>query len=127
MSRGLNKAVLIGNVGADPDVRTTASGNRIATFSLATNRRWRDRSKTNHEQTEWHRIIAWDRLAQTAERSVRKGMRLYLEGRLEYRSWRDPRGRSRYVTEIIVQKLIPLDEPGSAVETEPPYPEWFRA
>jgi len=111
MSRSLNKAVLIGNVGADPEVRTTAGGTRVATFSLATSRRWTTRNGREHEKTEWHRVVAWDRLAEDVERFVRKGDRVYAEGRLEYRSWQDASGRTRYATEIIAQELIPLGSP----------------
>jgi single-strand DNA-binding protein len=108
MSRSLNKAVLIGNVGADPEVRTTAGGSRVASFSLATSRRWTTRDGREHEKTEWHRVVAWDRLAEDVERFVRKGDRVYAEGRLEYRTWEDASGRTRYATEIVAQELIPL-------------------
>lgn len=108
MSRSLNKAVLIGNVGADPEVRTTASGNRVASFSLATSRHWTTRDGREHEKTEWHRVVAWDRLAEEVGRFVRKGDRVYAEGRLEYRSWQDASGRTRYATEVVAQELIPL-------------------
>jgi len=116
MSRSLNKAVLIGHVGADPEVRTTAGGTRVATFSLATSRRWTTRDGREHEKTEWHRVVAWDRLAGDVERFVRKGDRVYAEGRLEYRTWEDASGRTRYATEIVAQELIPL---GSAADRSP--------
>lgn len=109
MNRSLNKAMLIGHVGADPEVRTSAGGKRVATLSLATDRRWTDRSGVSHQKTEWHRVIAWDRLADVAERFVKRGDRLFVEGRLEYRSWEDPTGRTRYATEVIADDLIPLD------------------
>lgn len=113
MSRSLNKVTLIGNVGADPEVRTTAGGSRVASFSLATSRRWTTRNGREHEKTEWHRIVAWDRLAEDVERFVRKGDRVYAEGRLEYRSWQDASGRTRYATEIVAQELIPLGGSGA--------------
>jgi single-strand DNA-binding protein len=116
MSRSLNKAVLIGHVGADPEVRTTAGGTRVATFSLATSRRWTTRDGREHEKTEWHRVVAWGRLAGDVERFVRKGDRVYAEGRLEYRTWEDASGRTRYATEIVAQELIPLD---SAADRSP--------
>ncbi len=109
MSRSLNKALLIGHVGADPEVRTTASGTRVASLSLATSRRWSDRDGRTHEKTEWHRVIAWDRLADVVERYVKRGDRLFVEGRVEYRSWNDPSGQARYATEIIAQDVILLD------------------
>lgn len=116
MSRSLNRAVLIGNVGADPEVRTTAGGSRVASFSLATSRRWTTRTGREQEKTEWHRVVAWDRLAEDVERFVRKGDRVYAEGRLEYRSWEDSSGRTRYATEIVAQELIPL---GGSAERSP--------
>ncbi len=109
MGRSLNKAMLIGNVGADPDVRTTASGTRVATVSLATSRRWTDRGGQTHEKTEWHRVIAWDRLAEIVDRFVKRGDRLFVEGRIEYRSWEDSAGQTRYATEVIAHDVILLD------------------
>ncbi|HEX6940323.1 MAG TPA: single-stranded DNA-binding protein [Longimicrobiales bacterium] len=113
MSRSLNKAMLIGNVGADPEVRTTAGGTRVASVSLATHRRWSDREGQAHERTDWHRVIAWDRLADVIERFVKRGDRLFVEGRIEYRSWEDSAGHTRYATEIIAQEVILLDNPKS--------------
>src|SRR5690625_799546 len=127
MGKCLNKAMLIGNVGADPDVRTTASGARVASFSLATGRRWTDERGEVRERTDWHRIVAWDRLAETVGRYVKKGDRLYLEGRLEYRSWDDSAGRRRYATEVIVQELILLGDPAGSADEHVPLTEWFRA
>src|SRR3954468_23010670 len=106
MSRSINKAVLIGHAGADPELRTTSGGNRVATFSMATSRRSRARTD-GQERAEWHRVVAWDALAQVVERSVRKGDRVYVEGSLEYRSWQDSAGRTRVVTEINAQEVIP--------------------
>lgn len=120
MSRSLNKAVLIGNVGADPEVRTAANGSRVATFSLATNRRWTDRGGRELEKTEWHRVVAWDPLAGIAEKSVRRGERVFVEGRIEHRTWEDSSGRTRYATEIVAQDLVPLGSPKAQVPTEPP-------
>lgn len=111
MSRSLNKAMLIGNVGADPEVRTTATGTRVASLSLATHRRWTDGAGQAREKTDWHRIIAWDRLADVVERFVKRGDRLFVEGRIEYRSWEDSAGQTRYATEIIAQEVILLDGP----------------
>ena len=111
MSRSLNKAMLIGNVGADPEVRTTATGMRVASLPLATHRRWTDDQGQVHEKTDWHRVIAWDRLADVVERFVKRGDRLFVEGRIEYRSWEDSAGQTRYATEIIAQEVILLDGP----------------
>lgn len=79
------------------------------------------------ERTDWHSIVAWDRLAETVERSVRKGARLYLEGRVEYRSWDDSVGRTRYVTEIIVQEMILLGDPSEDADVDSSDTEWLRA
>ncbi|MGH7505708.1 MAG: single-stranded DNA-binding protein [Longimicrobiales bacterium] len=106
MIRGLNRAVLIGNVGAKPEVRTAGSGVRVATFSLATTR---PRGGRGGGATDWHRIVAWEPLAAVVERHVGKGDRVYVEGRLEYRSWTDRSGRTRTTTEIVAEDLIVFD------------------
>lgn len=112
--------VLIGNLGGDPEVRTTAAGVRVATFSLATTRRWTDREGRLHEKTEWHRVVAWDPLVMLVERRLRKGDRAFVEGRIEYRSWEDRAGRKRQVTEILAREVIPLGDAGQEVEARYP-------
>lgn len=102
MSRCLNKATLIGNLGADPEIRTIPSGARVATFSLATSQRWNDRDGKPCERTQWHRIVVWDSLPATfgfVEKYLRKGDRVYVEGEIEYRSFED-KGVTRWMTEI---------------------------
>jgi single-strand DNA-binding protein len=108
MSRSLNKATLIGNLGADPEIRTTGGGTRVAGFSLATSRSWTDREGQPQEKTEWHRIVAWDKLAEIAEQFLHKGDRVYVEGEIQYRSYEDKEGVTRYVTEIRVRELVML-------------------
>ncbi len=108
MSRSLNKALLIGNLGADPEVRTTTGGTRVAGFSLATSRSWTDREGQPQERTEWHRIVAWDKLADIAEQFLHKGDRVYVEGEIQHRSYEDKEGVTRYVTEIRVRELVML-------------------
>ena len=112
MSRSLNKVTLIGNLGSDPEVRSTTGGNRVATFSLATSRSWNDASGTKQEKTEWHRCVVWSSKASTladiVERYVKKGDKLYVEGRIEYRQWQDKDGQTKYSTEINVRELIML-------------------
>ena len=112
MSRSLNKVTLIGNLGNDPEVRSTTGGNRVATFSLATSRTWNDASGSKQEKTEWHRCVVWNtktsQLADIVERYVKKGDKLYVEGRIEYRQWQDKDGQTRYSTEINVRELIML-------------------
>jgi single-strand DNA-binding protein len=112
MSRSLNKVTLIGNLGNDPEVRSTTGGNRVATFSLATSRSWNDASGNKQEKTEWHRCVVWNtkssQLADIVEKYVKKGDKLYVEGRIEYRQWQDKDGQTRYSTEINVRELIML-------------------
>ena len=108
MSRSLNKATLIGNLGADPEVRSTSAGTRVATLSVATSRRWTSRSGEQQEKTEWHRVVCWDRLAEIVERYLKKGDRVYVEGRIEYRQWEGQDGQTRYTTEIRARELIML-------------------
>jgi single-strand DNA-binding protein len=108
MSRSLNKVMLIGNVGSEPEIRTTGGGTKVAKFSLATNRVYTDRNQQRQEKTEWHRITAWDRLADLIEQYVHKGDRLYVEGSIEYSQTDDESGKPRYFTDIIVRELVML-------------------
>ena len=116
MSRSLNKVMLIGNVGNDPEVRTTTGGSRVAQVSLATTRTWNGNTGERQEKTEWHRLVLWNtkggNLADIVERYVKKGDRLYVEGRIEYRQWQDREGQTRYTTEINVRELIMLSSRG---------------
>jgi single-strand DNA-binding protein len=116
MSRSLNKVTLIGNLGNDPEVRSTTGGNRVATFSLATSRSWNDASGSKQEKTEWHRCVVWNtkssQLADIVEKYVKKGDKLYVEGRIEYRQWQDKENQTRYSTEINVRELIMLGGSG---------------
>jgi single-strand DNA-binding protein len=108
VSRSLNKAILIGNLGSDPEIRTTGGGTKVAEFSIATSRRWNDRNGQAQEKTEWHRIIAWSALADIAEQYMKKGDRIYVEGEIQYRSYDDKDGNTRYVTEINAREMIML-------------------
>jgi single-strand DNA-binding protein len=112
MSRSLNRAQLIGNLGADPEVRSTANGGRVANMSVATSRQWKGTSGDKQEKTEWHKIVLWNNkganLADIAERYCKKGDKVYVEGSIEYRSWQDKEGQTRYTTEIIARELILL-------------------
>jgi len=116
VSRSLNKVTLIGNLGNDPEVRSTTGGSRVATFSLATSRSWNDAAGAKQEKTEWHRCVVWNtkssQLADIVERYVKKGDKLYVEGRIEYRQWQDKEGQTRYSTEINVRELIMLSPRG---------------
>lgn len=112
MSRSLNKTMLIGNVGGDPEIRVTSSGTRVAKFSLATNRQWKDSSGQQHDKTEWHRITFFGKLADIVEQWVNKGDRIYVEGRLEY-SQSEKDGQVRYWTDIIATEMLMLGSRGS--------------
>ena len=108
MSRSLNKVSLIGNVGNDPEIRATAGGTRVAKISLATNRSWNDGNGQRQEKTEWHRLTFFGRLADIVEQYVKKGDRLFAEGRLEYSQTQDDQGQVKYWTDIVVQEMIML-------------------
>lgn len=112
MARSLNKVTLIGNVGGDPDVRSTASGNRVAKLSMATNRQFTDRSGQQQDRTQWHRLTIFGRLVDVVEQWVKKGDRLYVEGRIEYSQTQDEQGGTRYWTDIIVNEMIMLGSGG---------------
>ena len=114
MSRCLNKATLIGYLGADPEIRTTNSGSRVAQFSLATTRRWNDREGQAQEKTQWHRIVVWDSLPGMfafVEKYLRKGDRVYVEGEIDYRSYEDDAGVTRWMTEIKASDVLGASEP----------------
>jgi single-strand DNA-binding protein len=104
--------MLIGNLGADPEVRSTANGARVATLSVATSRSWTTQAGERQEKTEWHRVVLWNsrgaQLADIAEKYLKKGDRVYLEGRIEYRTWEDREGNTRYTTEINAREMIML-------------------
>jgi single-strand DNA-binding protein len=111
----LNKVTLIGNLGADPEVRTTSNGNKVANFSLATGRQWTSPSGEKQEKTEWHKCIAWNsrgdrgpQLADVIEKYAKKGDKLFVEGAIEYRQYEDKDKQTRYVTEINVREIILL-------------------
>ena len=113
MSRSLNKVMLIGNVGNEPEIRATGSGARVAKVSLATNRSWTDRnSGQKNEKTEWHRLTFFGRLVDVVEQWVKKGDRLYVEGRIEY-SQTEGEGGTKYWTDVVIQEMVMLGSTGS--------------
>lgn len=118
MSRSLNKVTLIGNVGAEPEVKQTASGTKLAKISVATSRSFNDRSGQRQEKTEWHRVTFWDRMAEIVEQYVHKGDRIYIEGRLEYSQSEDSQGGVRYWTDIVAQEMIMLGGGGRGGDAE---------
>ena len=123
--RGVNKVILIGNLGQDPELRSTPSGTSVATFTLATNESWTDRDGAKQERTEWHRIVAWGKLAEICGQYLRKGRQVYIEGRLTTRSWEDRQGNQRKTTEIVAQQMLMLggrgpDQGGAEADKETP-------
>jgi len=124
MAGGVNKVILVGNLGRDPEVRYTASGTQVATFSLATSMSWTDKkSGERQERTEWHRVVAWDRLGQFCGEYLQKGRQVYVEGRLQTREWEDREGNRRYTTEIVAQNVVLLGGPGREERVPEPEPE----
>ena len=118
MSRSVNKAMIIGNLGSDPEVRTTSGGSRVATLSIATSRRWTSKTGEQQEDTQWHRVVIWNKLAEVAEQYLKKGDRVYVEGRIQYRQWEDQNGQTRYTTEIVANELVMLGNRGDGASPE---------
>lgn len=117
----INKVILIGNLGRDPEVRSTPSGQPVASFTLATNRRWRDKNGQKQEQTEWHQIVVWGKQAEIAGQYLTKGKQIFLEGRLQTRSWDDRQtGEKKYRTEIICENFQMLSQRGGGGEFDAP-------
>lgn len=111
---GVNKVIIIGNLGKDPEVRHTPQGQAVATFSVATSENWNDKSGQKQERTEWHRIVVWGKLAELCGRYLQKGRKAYIEGRLQTRAWDDKEGQKRYTTEIVANTVQFLDSAGSS-------------
>lgn len=110
MAKDLNKVMIIGRLGTDPEMRYTASGNPVATFRVAASRQWKDSSGEFREETEWFSIVTWNKLAEICNQHLNKNMRVYLEGRLQTRSWEDQQsGQTRYKTEVVANDMIILD------------------
>ena len=115
MARGINKVILVGNVGVDPDVRYMPNGNAVTTLSVATSETWKDKTTGDkQERTEWHRVVCFNRLGEIAGEYVRKGSKLYVEGSLRTRKWQDPQGQDRYTTEIVATEVQMLDSKGGS-------------
>jgi single-strand DNA-binding protein len=117
MARSLNKVMLIGNLGRDPELRATASGMQVATFTLATNRRWKDKSGEYQEETQWHNVVAWGNQAEFVSSYLKKGSKLFVEGRLTHRTWDDKEGVKHYTTEVVLENFVPLDAPPEGART----------
>jgi single-strand DNA-binding protein len=112
MAKSVNKVILIGNLGKDPEVKYTPSGTPVAKFTLATNERFKDKSGEWQDRTEWHNIVAWQRLAEIVGEYVKKGQKVYIEGRIQTHSWDDKDGHKKYMTEIIANDLVLLSGRG---------------
>ena len=125
---GINKVILIGNLGNDPEVRYTPSGDAVANFSIATSEEWKDKNTgEKKERTEWHRIVAWRRLGEICGEYLSKGRQVYVEGRIQTNTWEDKEGNKRYTTEILastVQVLGGRDSAGTGQSESPPLPEF---
>lgn len=123
MARGVNKVILIGNLGRDPEIRYTPSGLAVANVTLATTEGWKDKqSGENQERTEWHRIVMYQRLAEIAGEYLRKGSKVFIEGRLRTSKWQDKNtGQDRYTTEIIADNMQMLDSKGASASNTSAY------
>lgn len=113
----INKVILIGNLGADPEIKYTQDGTQVTTFNVATSERWKGKDGQMQEQTEWHRIVTWRRLAEICGEYLHKGSKVYLEGKLQTRKWQDKDGHDRWTTEVVardVQFLTPKGGEGSS-------------
>ncbi len=108
MAKDLNKVMLTGHLGADPEMRYTAQGSAVTTFRVASNRSWKSTDGTQHDDTEWFRIVAWEKLAEICNQYLTRGTRVYVEGRLQTRKWQDQSGQDRYITEVVAQDMIIL-------------------
>lgn len=107
--RGVNKVILVGNLGQDPEIRYMQNGKAVANLSMATSETWKDQQGQQQEKTEWHRVIAFDKLAEIIGEYVKKGSKIYCEGRLQTRKWTDQQGVERYSTEIVISEMQMLD------------------
>ena len=125
----INKVILIGNLGSDPEIRYTQTGTPVANFRIATTEVWKKQDGTKEEQTEWHRIVAFKRLAEICGEYLSKGSKVYIEGKLQTRKWEDRDGNTRYTTEIVAREMKMLTPRGGQGggkqdgEDEPPIPE----
>lgn len=122
MSRGVNKVILVGNLGADPETRYTAGGSAVTNVRLATTDSWKDKqSGEQQERTEWHRVVFWGRLAEIAAEYLRKGSQIYVEGRIQTRKWQGKDGQDRWTTEIVGNEMQMLGSRGGGQSPPPDY------
>ncbi|MGM0614744.1 MAG: single-stranded DNA-binding protein [Pseudomonadota bacterium] len=120
MSKGINKVILVGNLGQDPEVRYTPNGTAVANISVATSDTWTDKqSGQRQERTEWHRVVLFKKTAEIAQQYLQKGAKVYIEGRLQTRKWQDQSGQDRYSTEIVASDMQMLGSPGGQQSQQP--------
>lgn len=115
---GVNKVIVLGRLGADPEVKTVAQNQTVARLSLATSENWTGKDGQKQERTEWHRVVVWGKLAELCGKYLVKGRQVYVEGRLQTRSWEDPQGQKRYTTEIVANTVQFLGGPTEAREVQ---------
>ncbi|MDH3981265.1 MAG: single-stranded DNA-binding protein [Kiritimatiellaceae bacterium] len=121
MSKGINKVILIGNLGKDPEVRYSPNGGAIANITIATSESWKDKNTGEKvDKTEWHRVVFFRRLAEIVGEYLKKGSKVYIEGKLQTRKWQDSNGQDRYTTEVIANEMQMLDSRGDAPKPEKP-------
>ena len=121
MARGINKVILIGNCGQDPETRYTPSGTAVTNITVATSDQWKDKQTGQmQDRTEWHRVVFWNRLAEIAGEYLRKGSKVYIEGRLQTRKWQGQDGQDRYTTEIVANEMQMLDSRGAGQQQQYP-------
>lgn len=119
----VNKVILIGNLGADPELRYTSGGQAVADLRVATSRRWQGKDGSQQEDTQWHRVVVWGKTAEQCKEYLSKGRQAYIEGRLQTRSWEDRDGNKRYTTEVVAQQVLFLGgRGGPGASSEPPPP-----
>ncbi len=122
MARGVNKVILIGNLGKDPDVKYAANGNAVANITLATSESWKDKNTGEQvDKTEWHRVVFFRRLAEIAGEYLKKGSKVYIEGKLQTRKWQDQNGQDRYTTEVVANDMQMLDSRGGSTSFDQGY------
>lgn len=117
MSRGLNKVMIIGHLGRDPEMRYTPSGRPVTTFSVATNRSWQSADGERHEETEWFNVVAWGSLAEICKQHLHRGQQVYVEGRLQTRRWEDAEAKTHFATELVAREVIMLSERREGAES----------
>jgi len=120
MARGINKVILVGNIGQDPETKYMPNGNAVTNASVATSESWKDKDGSKQERTEWHRVVFFNKLGEIAGQYLKKGSKVYIEGSLRTRKWQDQSGQDKYTTEIVASDMHMLDSRGSgdAVVTE---------